>query len=120
MNSFIGKIIEKATKEIMLIDNYIDINTLNILCKKNNGVNINIYTSGKGNLTIKDINKFNTQYPTLTEKTNTDFHDKFFLLLANTEVYHVGTSIKDAGKKSFDITKIEDKDLIESLLKRVR
>lgn len=117
--SFIVGIIKKATKEIILIDNYVDINTLNILCKKNDGVNINVYTSGKGNLTIKDINKFNTQYPTLTVKTNTDFHDRF-LILDNTEVYHVGASIKDAGKKSFGITKIEDKDLVESLLKRVR
>lgn len=117
--SFIVGIIKKATKEIILIDNYVDINTLNILCKKNDGVNINVYTSGKGNLTIKDINKFNRQYPTLTVKTNTDFHDRF-LILDNTEVYHVGASIKDAGKKSFGITKIEDKDLVESLLKRVR
>lgn len=117
--SFIVGIIKKATKEIILIDNYVDINTLNILCKKNDGVNINVYTSGKGNLTIKDINKFNTQYPTLTVKINTDFHDRF-LILDNTEVYHVGASIKDAGKKSFGITKIEDKDLVESLLKRVR
>lgn len=117
--SFLVEIIAKATKEIILIDNYVDINTLNILSKRNNGVNINIFTSGKGNLTIKDINKFNTQYPTLVVKTNTDFHDRF-LILDEMEVYHIGASIKDAGKKSFGITKIEDKDLIESLLKRVR
>lgn len=90
--------------EIILIDNYVDINTLNILYKRNNGVNINIFTSGKGNLTIKDINKFNTQYPTLVVKTNTDFHDRF-LILDEMEVYHIGASIKDAGKKSFGITK---------------
>jgi len=90
--------------EIILIDNYVDINTLNILSKRNNGVNINIFTSGKGNLTIKDINKFNTQYPTLVVKTNTDFHDRF-LILDEMEVYHIGASIKDAGKKSFGITK---------------
>lgn len=116
--SFIVEIIQKASKEIILIDNYVDVNTLNMLCKKNNGVNINIYTSGKGNLTIKDINKFNAQYPTLTIKTNTDFHDRF-LILDNTEVYHIGASIKDAGKKSFGITKLEDKDLIESLLNKI-
>lgn len=90
--------------EIILIDNYVDINTLNILSKRNNGVNINIFTSGKGNLTIKDINKFNTQYPTLVVKTNTDFHDRF-LILDEMEVYHIGASIKDVGKKSFGITK---------------
>ncbi len=116
--SFIVEIIQKASKEIILIDNYVDINTLNILSKKNNKVNINIYTSGKGNLTLKDINKFNAQYPTLNVKINEDFHDRF-LILDNIEVYHIGASIKDAGKKSFGITKIEDKYLIESLLKKL-
>lgn len=117
--SFIVEIIQRTKKEIILIDNYVDINTLNILSKKNNGVNINVYTSGKGNLTLNDINKFNAQYPILNVKTSTDFHDRF-LILDNTESYHIGASIKDARKKSFGITKIEDKDLIESLLKRVR
>lgn len=117
--SCLVEIIQKATKEIILIDNYIDINTLNILCKKNKNVDIKIYTSGKGHLTTKYINKFNTQYPTLTVKTNTDFHDRF-LILDKMEVYHIGSSIKDAGKKSFGITKIEDKYLIESLLNKIK
>lgn len=117
--SFLVEIIRKANKEIILIDNYVDVNTLNILCKKKKDVNIKIYTAGKGTLTEKDISKFNTQYPKATVKTNTNFHDRF-LILDNTEVYHIGASIKDAGKKSFGITKIEDTDLIQSLLKRVR
>ncbi|MBS4769727.1 ORF6N domain-containing protein [Carnobacteriaceae bacterium zg-ZUI240] len=117
--SFLVEIIQKATKKITLIDNYVDINTLNILCKKNSGVEIEIYTSGKGNLTIKDINKFNAQYPMLTVKTTARFHDRF-LILDDTKVYHIGASIKDAGKKSFGITKIEDTDLIQSLVNRVR
>ncbi|MBS4761911.1 ORF6N domain-containing protein [Carnobacteriaceae bacterium zg-ZUI252] len=117
--SFLVEIIQKADKKIILIDNYVDINTLNILCKKNSGVEIEIYTSGKGNLTTKDINKFNAQYPMLTVKTTARFHDRF-LILDDTKVYHIGASIKDAGKKSFGITKIEDTDLIQSLVNRVR
>lgn len=117
--SFIVGLIQKAKKEIILIDNYVDINTLNILCKKNKNVKIKIYTSGKGNLTTKDINKFNAQYEELTVKINTDFHDRF-LIIDKTEVYHIGASIKDAGKKSFGITKIEDKDLVKSLVNKVR
>lgn len=117
--SFIVELIGKAKKEIVLIDNYVDINTLNILCKKNKGVDIIIATAGKGNLSIKDINKFNAQYPKLSVKTTTDFHDRF-LIIDKTEVYHIGASIKDAGKKSFGITKIEDKDLIQSLINKVR
>ena len=117
--SFIAGLIQKAKKEIILIDNYVDINTLNILCKKNKNVKIKIYTSGKGNLTTKDINKFNVQYEELTVKINTDFHDRF-LIIDKTEVYHIGVSIKDEGKKSFGITKIEDKDLVKSLINKVR
>ena len=117
--SFIVGLIQKAKKAIILIDNYVDINTLNILCKKNKNVKIKIYTSGKGNLTTKDINKFNAQYEELTVKINTDFHDRF-LIIDRVEVYHIGASIKDAGKKSFGITKIEDKDLVKSLINKVR
>lgn len=117
--SFIVELIGKAKKEIVLIDNYVDINILNILCKKNKGVDIIIATAGKGNLSIKDINKFNAQYPKLSVKTTTDFHDRF-LIIDKTEVYHIGASIKDTGKKSFGITKIEDKDLIQSLINKVR
>lgn len=117
--SFIVGLIQKAKKEIILIDNYVDVNTLNILCKKNQGVDVVIVTAGKGNLSAKDITKFNAQYPKLSVKTTKDFHDRF-LILDKTEVYHIGASMKDAGKKSFGITKIEDKDLIISLVNKVR
>lgn len=117
--SFIVGLVKKANKEIILIDNYVDISTLNILCKKNQGVDVVIMTAGKGNLSTKDIRKFNAQYPKLSVKTNTDFHDRF-LIVDKTEVYHIGVSIKDAGKKSFGITKIEDKGLIQSIVNKVR
>lgn len=78
-----------------------------------------IATAGKGSLSAKDITKFNAQYPKLSVKTNMDFHDRF-LIIDKTKVYHIGASIKDAGKKSFGITKIEDKDLIQGLINKVR
>ena len=117
--SFIVGLVQKAKKEIILIDNYVDVHTLNILCKKDKGVDIIVATAGKGSLSTKDITKFNAQYPKLLVKTTTDFHDRF-LIIDKTEVYHIGASIKDAGKKSFGITKIEDKDLIQSLINKVR
>lgn len=117
--SFIVGLIRKAKKKIILIDNYVDVNTLNILCKKSQGVDVVIATAGKGSLSAKDIIKFNAQYSKLSVKTTTDFHDRF-LVIDKTEVYHIGASIKDAGKKSFGITKIEDKDLIQSLINKVR
>ena len=117
--SFIVGLVQKAKKEIILIDNYVDVHTLNILCKKDKGVDIIVATAGKGSLSTKDITKFNAQYPKLLIKTTTDFHDRF-LIIDKTEVYHIGASIKDAGKKSFGITKIEDKDLIKNLINKVR
>ena len=117
--SLMVEIVEKAEKELMLIDNYVDVNTLNILSKKKDGVNVLIVTSGNGNLTDKDVAKFNSQYPKLAVKISKDFHDRFFIIDRN-EVYHIGASIKDAGKKSFGITKLEEQDLIDSLLGKVR
>lgn len=67
----------------------------------------------------KDITKFKAQYPKLSVKTTTDFHDRF-MIIDKAEVYHIGASIKDAGKKSFGITKIEDKDLIKNLINKMR
>ena len=117
--SLMVEIVEKAEKELILIDNYVDVNTLNILSKKKDGVNVLIVTSGNGNLTDKDVAKFNSQYPKLAVKISKDFHDRFFIIDRN-EVYHIGASIKDAGKKSFGITKLEEHDLIDSLLGKVR
>ena len=117
--SLMVEIVEKAEKELILIDNYVDVNTLNILSKKKDGVNVLIVTSGNGNLTDKDVAKVNSQYPKLAVKISKDFHDRFFIIDRN-EVYHIGASIKDAGKKSFGITKLEEQDLIDSLLGKVR
>ena len=116
---FIADLIGKAQSKLILIDNYVDVNTLNILCKKNSGVDVLIATAGKGSLTTKDINKFNAQYTSVRIKTTTDFHDRF-LIIDDKEGYFIGASIKDAGKKSFAITKIEDGNLIQDLINKVR
>jgi len=117
--SFIVDLIKKAQNKLILIDNYVDTNTLNLLCKKNKGVSVLIAGSGNGSLTSKDISKFNAQYQGLTVKTKNDFHDRF-LIIDDSEVYHIGASIKDAGKKSFGITKIEDQALIDSIINKVK
>ena len=117
--SFIVDLIKKAQNKLVLIDNYVDTNTLNLLCKKNNGVSVLIAGSGKGSLTSKDISKFNAQYQGLLVKTRNDFHDRF-MIIDDTEVYHIGASIKDAGKKSFGISKIEDEVLKDNLIKKVK
>ncbi|MDI9504328.1 MAG: ORF6N domain-containing protein [Bacillota bacterium] len=116
--SFIVDLIKKAQNKLVLIDNYVDTNTLNLLCKKNKGVSVLIAGAGNGSLTIKDISKFNAQYNGLTVKTRNDFHDRF-LIIDNSEVYLIGASIKDAGKKSFGIMKIEDQTIIDSIIRKV-
>lgn len=117
--SFIIDLIGKAQSKLILIDNYVDVNTLNMICKKDTGVDVLIATSGKGSLSTKDINKFNVQYPKLSVKTTTDFHDRF-LIIDDEEGYFIGASIKDAGKKSFAITKIEDGKMVQNLINKVR
>lgn len=116
--SFIIDLIKKAKNKLILIDNYVDINTLNLLCKKDVNVDILIITASKNSLTKKDINKFNIQYPHLSIATNDDFHDRF-LIIDDKVVYQIGASIKDAGKKIFCVMKVEDSDLKESLINKI-
>ena len=116
--SLITSIIRKASKEIILIDGYADVDTLNILAKKNDGVDLKIYTFASAKLTNKDISNFNSQYPTLTVKKTQVFHDRFIILDGQT-AYHIGASIKDAGKKCFGISLLTDPKMVSELLNRL-
>lgn len=113
--SMVIDLIKKAKSEIILIDNYVDINTLNILSKKNDNVNVEIYTKSNTKLTAKDINNFNIQYPKLEVKYTEIFHDRF-LILDRKYIYHIGASIKDLGKKCFGITLIKYDAIIKDIL----
>ena len=117
--SLITTIIQKAKSDIVLIDGYVDVNTLNILVKKNVGVDVTIFTYANAPLTKKDVENFNTQYPTLTVKKTQVFHDRFIILDGKT-VYHIGASIKDAGKKCFGISLINDSSIVLGILNRLK
>ena len=117
--SLITSIIRKAQKEIILIDGYVDVDTLNILAKKNTGVDIKIYTYANAKLTNTDAANFNAQYPVLMVKKTQAFHDRFIILDGKT-AYHIGASIKDAGKKCFGISLMEDPDLVTELMNRLK
>ena len=117
--SLITSIIQKAQKEIILIDGYVDVDTLNILAKKNVGVDVKIYTYASAQLTNRDAANFNAQYPTLTVKKTQVFHDRFIILDWKT-AYHIGASIKDAGKKCFGISLIDDPGVVADLLNRLK
>ena len=116
--SLLVNLIEKAEKSIVLIDNYVDVGTLNILAKKKSSVNIIVYTVRRTRLSNQDIANFNSQYPTLTVNYTGVFHDRF-LVIDETIAYHIGASLKDAGKKCFGITKIEDIRIAADILHRL-
>ena len=105
--SFFQSLIQKAQKEIILIDNYIDLTVLDRFSKKNNGVSVIIYTVKETPVSKLAEAKFNTQYPSLTLKYTSKMHDRF-LILDNNEIYHIGASLKDLGKKCFGFTRLED------------
>lgn len=115
--SLLTEIIMKANRNIVLIDGYVDIGTLNILAKKKDGVNVLIYTLPSSRLTAIDIATFNSQYPSLEVKRTTLFHDRF-LVLDDAEGYHIGASLKDAGKKCFGINRIEDISVIKDIIEK--
>lgn len=116
--SLIVNLIQKAEKEITLIDGYVDVGTLNLLSKKKSNVAATIYTQEQTHLTKADVEKFNSQYPTLKIKYTKVFHDRF-LILDQTTAYHVGASLKDAGIKCFGINLIQNAGIIKDILQRL-
>ena len=116
--SFLGQIIGKAEKEIVLIDNYIDRGTLDILSHKRKESQLTIITSKEGNrVTPKEYQTFNSQYCNLTIETTDKVHDRF-LILDRYEMYHIGASLKDAGRKLFGMNLINNPDIIRFVLEK--
>ncbi len=113
--SVIIDIIKRANKKILIIDNYIDDSILKMLVKKKKHVEVVILTSDKSNIETLDIKKFNKEYPILKVAKTSKFHDRF-IVIDNKEMYHLGASIKDLGKKCFGINKIEDLEIIEKII----
>lgn len=113
--SLIVDIIKKADKKILIIDNYVDDSILKMLTKKKNHIEVVILTSNKSNIQNIDIQKFNKEYPLLKVAKTNKFHDRF-IVIDNKEMYHLGASIKDLGKKCFAINKIEDLNIIGKII----
>lgn len=111
-------LVEKARHTIDLVDGYVDTHTLNVLAKKREGVAVAVFTSGKG-LTREDIDTFDAQYPTLAVHRTRAFHDRF-LVLDGAAVYHIGASLKDAGRKCFAVSLIQDEGMAGALVRRLR
>jgi len=109
-----SKIIRSARKSIVLIDNYVDESTLTHLAKKTKGVKVLLLTKNTSNQLALDIQKANEQYGNFELKTFTQSHDRF-LIIDQTEVYHLGASLKDLGKKWFAFSKM-DKNSVTNIL----
>ena len=117
---FASKIIKSAKKSIIVIDNYIDESVLMLLSKRESKVKATVYTD---KITIglqADIEKYNEQYPAIEFAVFKKAHDRF-LIVDQKEIYHLGASLKDLGKKWFAFSKlnIDPKELIEKIRKRI-
>lgn len=115
--AFFSSIIKKAKKEIILIDNYIDESTLTHLSKKENTVNVVLYTKSIHQQLTLDISKANEQYGGFEIKAFSKSHDRFLIIDGET-VYHIGASLKDSGKRWFAFSKME-KESVENILKAI-
>ena len=102
---FAADLIRTAKKSILLIDNYVDDSVLLMLSKRNGGVTATIYTHTISHQLKLDIQKHNSQYSQIDVKTYKQSHDRF-LILDDTDVYHIGASLKDLGKKMFAFSKL--------------
>jgi len=106
--TFVADLVRKATRRIVLIDNYIDDTVLTMLSKRSDGVEATIYTGNISKQLHLDIDKHNAQYPPITVRTFSKAHDRF--LIIDDSVYLVGASIKDLGNKWFGFTLMENTD----------
>ena len=105
--AFVNKIIKSAKKSIVLIDNYIDEAVLTMFSEKSENVKVVILTKEIKPKLKLDIEKFNEQYKNIETKIFNISHDRF-LIIDNKEIYHLGASLKDLGKKWFAFQKMED------------
>ena len=114
---FVSDLIRKAKKSVVLIDNYVDDSVLTLLDKREEGVSSIIYTQRVSNQFQLDVDRHNVQYPPIEIKRFNEAHDRF--LLIDEEVYHIGASIKDLGKKWFGFTLMRDITATE-LINKIR
>lgn len=103
---FVCDLVRKANKTIVLVDNYVDDTVLTLLDKRKEGVSATIYTQHFSQLLKLDLTRHNAQYAVIEIQNFNKAHDRF--LLIDEEVYHIGASIKDLGKKWFAFTLMHD------------
>lgn len=103
---FATDLVKSARRSIVLIDNYVDETVLLMLSKRSVGVSATIYTQRITQQLQLDLDRHNSQYPPIDIRTYWDSHDRF-LIVDETDVYHIGASLKDLGKKMFAFSKLD-------------
>ena len=103
---FVSNLIRSADKSIILIDNYNDDSVLTLFTKRKKNVKVIIYTENISKPLLLDLNKYNSQYESIEIKELKNCHDRF-IIIDNKEIYHLGASLKDLGKKLFAFSKLE-------------
>jgi hypothetical protein len=112
---FVADLVKSATKSIVLIDNYLDESVLILLSKRKENVKCQIFTNKISAQFKLDLEKFNTQYAPVEVKEFSKSHDRF--LIIDNDIYHIGASLKDLGKKWFAFSKINlDAKILMELL----
>lgn len=103
---FAINLIKSAKKSLILIDNYVNESVLLMLAKRNSGVTAITYTGKVSRGLLLDLQKHNNQYPEIIIREYKQAHDRF-LIIDETDVYHLGASLKDLGKKLFAFSKLD-------------
>ena len=104
--TFVSDIIRSAKTSIILLDNYVDDTVLTLLGKRNTNVTATIYTKNISNQLRLDVQRYNSQYTPIEIEIFSDAHDRF-LIIDDTELYHIGASLKDLGKKWFAFSRMD-------------
>lgn len=115
--AFASDLVKSARRRIVLIDNYVDESTLMLLSKRNPEVEATIFTARIGKILQLDIQRHNAEYPPVTVKEYRQSHDRF--LIIDADVYHIGASLKDLGKKWFAFSRLHfsPQELLERINK---
>ena len=116
--AFVDRLVKSARKSLLLVDNWATVETLDMLAAKQKGVAVTVVTSEhrdrKGNPSPKilpaDVARFNAQYPKLSVRFRENFHDRF-LVVDDRELYLIGASLKDLGKKCFGFTRMDPAEI---------
>ena len=104
--AFVSDIVRSAKSSIILLDNYVDDTVLTLLGKRRDNITATIYTKSISNQLRLDIQRYNSQYAPIEVKSFSDAHDRF-MIFDDAELYHIGASLKDLGKKWFAFSRMD-------------